>query len=122
MTQVPYWMLGTRISGVEIIGVARTSERASERVYQIRHDCCGRLEELGHEVIRRRIRERVVHCATCGRRIAASGPRTGEVREHAGKSFRLIAEMPADERPKVPSAAEVLALWERANARVGRRA
>lgn len=108
----------TLIGGVTVLSVQRDSTRKRDRVYRVRYACCGAEGELTHDVLMRRQQEGVSKCRACvGKK---TPPDRGSPRR-SDHSFRMIDEMPYERRPRLPSAESILALWERANARVRER-
>lgn len=107
--------VGTMLGGVRIIAVLNTASNANEHLYHVQHLCCGLEVEMNHALLRKRARMGLSRCGHCGK--AVGGGKSAK--SHVG--IQIIDELPARMRKKVPSAAEVLDLWNRANARVAAR-
>lgn len=122
----PYLKKGDQLGGVQILGVVVFSDSAiRHRVYRVRHLCCGSEADMPNEIVSRRAKEDTRYCAHCGRKKGGHARLTKTssefIRVKGDSSFRVISELPAEERPKVPSAASIIALWESANRRVKQR-
>lgn len=119
----PYYKRDMVLGGVRIIGVVVRDDHCSRnRVYRVEHLCCGDKANMSNEILKRRAHEKTQYCAQCGRKLGGKSTlkKTASevVRVKQDSSFRIIEDIPIEERPKVPSAEFVIGLWERANARL----